>query len=157
MIDYSPSWKSTNFDEVLISLIEKTAAWFYHEYQYVRPHRDKIRFIRNKSHLYKPLRWGNNACSLLSWEQLRHILYGKDETVAGIADGWCSLELDPEKRKNFTEHLPRYDQLICTFLPGEPYQNYIREKAVYILSRRAASVQNDVKSFQSWLWTILIR
>ena len=45
------------------------------------------------------------------------------------------LELDPEKRQKFTALLPQYDQLICTFLPGEPYQNYRRDKTlVYIVS-----------------------
>ena len=35
------------------------------------------------------------------------------------------LELDPEKRKRITSLLPDYDQLFCTFLPGEPYENYM--------------------------------
>ena len=34
------------------------------------------------------------------------------------------LELDPEKRQKFMELLPEYEQLFCTFLPGEPYKNY---------------------------------
>ena len=37
------------------------------------------------------------------------------------------LELDPEKRQKVTSLLPEYDQLFCTFLPGEPYKNYKRE------------------------------
>jgi DNA replication and repair protein RecF len=36
------------------------------------------------------------------------------------------LELDPEKRQKLTSMLPEYDQLFCTFLPGEPYENYKR-------------------------------
>lgn len=34
------------------------------------------------------------------------------------------LELDPEKRRLVTSLLPDYDQLFCTFLPGEPYEKY---------------------------------
>ncbi len=34
------------------------------------------------------------------------------------------LELDPDKRQRFTALLPEYDQLFCTFLPGEPYERY---------------------------------
>jgi len=34
------------------------------------------------------------------------------------------LELDPDKRQRFTSLLPEYDQLFCTFLPGEPYERY---------------------------------
>ena len=45
------------------------------------------------------------------------------------------LELDPEKRKRVTNLLPDYDQLFCTFLPGEPYENYRRnETLVYEIS-----------------------
>ena len=34
------------------------------------------------------------------------------------------LELDPKKREKLTGILPPYDQLFCTFLPGEPYERY---------------------------------
>ena len=34
------------------------------------------------------------------------------------------LELDPDKRQKVTALLPEYDQLFCTFLPGEPYERY---------------------------------
>jgi DNA replication and repair protein RecF len=37
------------------------------------------------------------------------------------------LELDVEKRVKFNSLLPEYDQLFCTFLPGEPYENYRRQ------------------------------
>ena len=36
------------------------------------------------------------------------------------------LELDPEKRRRLTAMLPEYEQLFCTFLPGEPYESYMR-------------------------------
>ena len=34
---------------------------------------------------------------------------------------------EPEKRRKFTCVLPDYDQLFCTFLPGEPYENYKKQ------------------------------
>lgn len=37
------------------------------------------------------------------------------------------LELDPDKRQLVTQLLPEYDQLFCTFLPGEPYERYMKE------------------------------
>jgi DNA replication and repair protein RecF len=37
------------------------------------------------------------------------------------------LELDPEKRRKLTSLLPEYDQLFCTFLPGEPYEKYMHD------------------------------
>ena len=42
------------------------------------------------------------------------------------------LELDPGRRERMTALLPDYEQLFCTFLPGEPWRNYIRsETKVY--------------------------
>ena len=35
------------------------------------------------------------------------------------------LELDPDKRQKVIALLPEYDQLFCTFLPGEPYERYM--------------------------------
>ena len=37
------------------------------------------------------------------------------------------LELDPDKRTKLTAMLPEYEQLFCTFLPGEPYQRYMHD------------------------------
>jgi DNA replication and repair protein RecF len=37
------------------------------------------------------------------------------------------LELDPDKRAKLTAMLPEYDQLFCTFLPGEPYERYMHD------------------------------
>ena len=54
------------------------------------------------------------------------------------------LELDPEKREIFTSLLPEYDQLICTFLPGEIYNKFKREKTkVYEISEGNWSLLNE--------------
>ena len=46
------------------------------------------------------------------------------------------LELDPEKRAKLTSLLPDYDQLICTFLPGEPYERYMHnDTKVYNINK----------------------
>ena len=37
------------------------------------------------------------------------------------------LELDPDKRQKLTALLPEYEQLFCTFLPGEPYERYMKD------------------------------
>lgn len=42
------------------------------------------------------------------------------------------LELDPDKRQKLTSMLPEYDQLFCTFLPGEPYERYRRSSTKII-------------------------
>ena len=37
------------------------------------------------------------------------------------------LELDPDKRAKINSLLPEYEQLFCTFLPGEPYERYMKD------------------------------
>ena len=136
MIDYSPSWKFRTFDEVLVSLIERRQLDFTMNTSMSGPHRDKIRFIRNKKPFVATASMGQQR--LLSLVLRAAQAYFYTETTGRLPVLLMDdvlLELDPEKRKKFTELLPRYDQLICTFLPGEPYQNYTREKTlVYIVS-----------------------
>ena len=136
MIDYSASWKFKTFDEVLISLIERRQLDFTMNTSMSGPHRDKIRFIRNKKPFVATASMGQQR--LLSLVLRAAQAYFYTETTGRLPVLLMDdvlLELDPEKRKKFTELLPRYDQLICTFLPGEPYQNYRREKTlVYIVS-----------------------
>ena len=136
MIDYSPSWKSANFDEVLISLIEKRQLDFTMNTSMSGPHRDKIRFVRNKKPFVQTASMGQQRLLSLVLRAAQAYFYTETtKRLPVLLMDDVLLELDPEKRKNFTEHLPQYDQLICTFLPGEPYQNYIREKSlVYIVS-----------------------
>ena len=47
--------------------------------------------------------------------------------VIGILMDDVLLELDPDKRAKLTAMLPAYDQLFCTFLPGEPYERYMHD------------------------------
>ena len=45
------------------------------------------------------------------------------------------LELDPNKRAKITAMLPEYEQLFCTFLPGEPYERYKKDETkIYKIS-----------------------
>ena len=37
------------------------------------------------------------------------------------------LLTNPDKRTKLTAMLPDYEQLFCTFLPGEPYERYMKE------------------------------
>ena len=136
MIDYTASWKFKTFDEVLISLIERRQLDFTMNTSMSGPHRDKIRFIRNKKPFVATASMGQQRLLSLVLRAAQSYFY--TETTGRLPVLLMDdvlLELDPEKRKKFTELLPRYDQLICTFLPGEPYQNYRREKTlVYIVS-----------------------
>ena len=136
LIDYSPSWKFRTFDEVLVSLIERRQLDFTMNTSMSGPHRDKIRFIRNKKPFVATASMGQQR--LLSLVLRAAQAYFYTETTGRLPVLLMDdvlLELDPEKRQKFTALLPQYDQLICTFLPGEPYQNYRRDKTlVYIVS-----------------------
>lgn len=136
LIDYSPSWKSQTFDEILVSLLEKRQSDFAMNTSMSGPHRDKIRFIRNNSPFVQTASTGQQRLLSLILRVAQAHFYTKiTRRLPILLMDDVLLELDPEKRKKFTELLPQYDQLFCTFLPGEPYQNYMREKTiVYIVS-----------------------
>jgi len=136
LIDYSPSWKSQTFDEVLFSLIEKRQFDFTMNTTMSGPHRDKIRFIRNKKLFVPTASTGQQRLLSLTLRAVQaHFYTDATKRLPILLMDDVLLELDPEKRKKFTNLLPHYDQLICTFLPGEPYQNYVREKTrIYIVS-----------------------
>ena len=136
LLDYSPSWKSYSFDEVLVSLIEKRQLDFTMNTSMSGPHRDKIRFICKKKPFIPTASTGQQRLlSLVLRTAQAHFYTETTERLPVLLMDDVLLELDPEKRKKFTELLPQYDQLICTFLPGEPYQNYMREKTrIYIVS-----------------------
>lgn len=54
------------------------------------------------------------------------------------------LELDPDKRQRITELLPEYEQIFCTFLPGEPYERYKRfDTRVYQIKDGVWSEKNE--------------
>jgi len=136
MIDYNPSWKGTSFDEVLTSLLEKRPLDFAMNTSMSGIHRDKIRFTRNKKLFIQTASTGQRRLlSLILRVAQAHFYRESNGRLPILLMDDVLLELDPEKRKKFTSLLPEYDQLICTFLPGEPYQNYIREKSlIYIVS-----------------------
>ena len=136
LLDYSPSWKAQDFDAVLVSLIEKRQLDFTMNTSMSGPHRDKIRFIRNKKPFVPTASTGQQRLlSLVLRTAQAHFYTETTGRLPVLLMDDVLLELDPEKRKKFTELLPHYDQLICTFLPGEPYQNYTRKKTlVYIVS-----------------------
>lgn len=136
VIDYCPSWKGSTFNEVFVSLTEKRQLDFTMNTSMSGPHRDKIRFIRNKKPFVQTASMGQQRLLSLVLRTAQAYFYTeKTGRLPILLIDDALLELDPEKRKNFMNLLPQYDQLICTFLPGEPYQNYKGEKTlVYIVS-----------------------
>ena len=92
------------------------------------PHRDRINFVLDKK-LFVPVA-STGQCRLISLLlRVAQSVYFTRTTglkpVLLMDD--VLLELDPNKRAKLTAMLPEYDQLFCTFLPGEPYERYMKE------------------------------
>lgn len=100
------------------------------------PHRDRIVFERNGSSFIPKASTGQRRLVSLVLRTAQAVFYNQitgKKPVLLMDD--VLLELDPEKRKKVNSLLPEYDQLFCTFLPGEPYESYKRDNTfVYEIS-----------------------
>ncbi len=136
-IKYMPSWKELNAEigtqtpsvkEIEQLLIEKREADKIMGTTMTGPHRDKIIFLKDKKIFIPSASTGQRRLISLVLRVAQAVLYSRitgEKPVLLMDD--VMLELDPEKRRKFTAALPDYDQLFCTFLPGEPYNNYKKE------------------------------
>ena len=92
------------------------------------PHRDRILFERKSEPFIPTASTGQRRLIALILRTAQAVYYkqvtGKKPVL--LMDD-VMLELDPEKRRKFTCVLPDYDQLFCTFLAGEPYENYKKQ------------------------------
>lgn len=124
-IEYIPSWKHETFEKILIQLAEKRELDLTMGTSMSGPHRDRIRFMRNNSLFVPTASTGQRRLLSLLLRTAQATFYtevtGKLPVL--LMDD-VMLELDPEKRQRFTALLPEYNQLFCTFLPGEPYEKY---------------------------------
>ena len=92
------------------------------------PHRDKIIFMREGKQFIPTASTGQCRLTALLLRISQAVYYTRitgAKPVLLMDD--VMLELDPEKRAKFTSVIPEYDQLFCTFLPGEPYDRYKKE------------------------------
>ena len=124
-IDYSPSWKGETSESALVLLAEKRELDLSMGISMSGPHRDRIRFIRNKNIFVPTASTGQRRLLslLLRTAQAQYYTEITGKLPVLLMDD-VMLELDPEKRQRFSALLPEYDQLFCTFLPGEPYERY---------------------------------
>lgn len=147
-IVYEPSWKEIEDgiskripteDEVLNVLFQK------HEIDKVMnttmsgPHRDKIKFIKDGMLFVPVASMGQRRLIALLLRISQAVFFSQltNEKPVLLMDD-VMLELDPSKRQKFISMLPEYDQLFCTFLPGEPYEKYARS------STKIITVKNGV-------------
>lgn len=136
-IAYIPSWKEIKLDvgnkfpdvnDVISILKEKRDQDKIMQTTLSGPHRDKIVFVKDGHHFIPTASTGQ--CRLISilLRVAQSVYYTRitgNKPVLLMDD--VMLEIDPLKRQKITSLLPEYDQLFCTFLPGEPYENYKRE------------------------------
>lgn len=133
-VEYLPSWKNNKSDseknilneEQIFEIIKNTEE----QDKILKtttygPHRDKIIFVKDNKNFIQTASTGQ--CRLISLLlRISQAVYYKRITGINpvILMDDVMLELDPKKREKFISLIPDYDQLFCTFLPGEPYQNY---------------------------------
>ena len=138
-IAYHPSWKDIvdentgekhfpTQQDILNLLLGQRNRDKYMETTLSGPHRDKIDFIYNNQ-LFIPTA-STGQCRLVSLilRVAQAVYYTRATGLKPVLlmDD-VLLELDPMKRAKLTAMLPEYDQLFCTFLPGEPYERYMHD------------------------------
>ena len=136
-ISYHPSWKEHDdgnrktlptFDELIAQLKIQRNKDIEMETTISGPHRDRIDFVKDH-HLFVPTA-STGQCRLISLllRVAQSIYYTRSTGLKPVLlmDD-VLLELDPDKRTKLTAMLPDYEQLFCTFLPGEPYERYMKE------------------------------
>lgn len=135
-ISYEPSWKEfgegfsariPDENEILDLLKKNRERDFLMGTTLSGPHRDKIQFVRNGKNFVPIASMGQRRLIALLLRVSQAVFYSqtiKKKPVLLMDD--VLLELDPEKRQMVTSLLPEYEQLFCTFLPGEPYERYKR-------------------------------
>ncbi len=131
-IGYESSWKWNTAEEVAAFLFSKREADIALGTSLSGPHRDKITFLTESgANFALTASMGQKRLLALLLRVSQAVFYTRQTGKLPILlmDD-VLLELDPEKRKRFTASLPEYDQLFCTFLPGEPYSAYAKTKTM---------------------------
>ena len=133
-ISYGPSWKFENenrnltLQDVINIIYSKRDNDKIQETTMSGPHRDRINFVKDRK-LFIPTA-STGQCRLVSLilRVAQAVFYSRSTNLKPVLlmDD-VLLELDPDKRAKLTALLPDYEQLFCTFLPGEPYERYMHD------------------------------
>lgn len=133
-VKYIPSWKEIDCDygkrlpsqeELLEFLKEKQDQDKILGTTFYGPHKDKIIFVKDNKNFIQTASTGQCRLISLLLRVTQSVYYKRVTNIKPVLlmDD-VMLELDPKKREKFTSMIPEYEQLFCTFLPGEPYENY---------------------------------
>ncbi|MCR4939040.1 MAG: DNA replication and repair protein RecF [Treponemataceae bacterium] len=124
---YDPSWKMIDENEINDFMIQKYDTDRIMNTTFYGPHRDKIKFVRNKQPFIPTASTGQRRLSALILRIAQATYYTEiTEKKPVLLMDDVFLELDPDKREKIISLLPEYDQMFCTFLPGEPYNRYMK-------------------------------
>ena len=131
-IKYDPSWRAERGavptkDEALRILLQKRDADKAMQTSVSGVHRDRIAFFRGGENFIPVASTGQRRLLAILLRVAQAVFYSQmaEKKPVLLMDD-VLLELDPEKRRGVIGILPDYDQLFCTFLPGEPYELYRR-------------------------------
>lgn len=131
-IKYSPSWKTgsgalPSASDALSMLGARRADDMRMQTTMSGPHRDRIRFVRGGADFVPTASTGQRRLLAILLRVAQAIFFTQaTERLPILLMDDVLLELDPEKRQSVTSLLPDYEQLFCTFLPGEPFERYAR-------------------------------
>lgn len=128
-LSYQSSWKNKSEDEIFSHIEKKSSIEKKLGTSVSGPHRDKIVFIKDEENFVLSASTGQKrlASVLLRVLQAKYIYEMNYKKPILLMDD-VLLELDLGKREKIMQLLPEYEQLFATFLPGEPYEKYKKDK-----------------------------
>ncbi len=137
VLDYRPGWRGLERpDEVVAHLRSRRAQEEALRTTTSGPHRDRVLFRLDGMDFLQRASTGQTrlVSLILRVAQARFFAEQTGRLPVLLLDD-VLLELDGEKRARFVGRLPRSEQRIFTFLPGEPYRDYLSEDTlVYAVS-----------------------
>lgn len=131
-VSYRPSWKlEDSVDDVLARLESLRERELILGTSMSGPHRDRFVFVDEQGDFSDRASTGQlRLLSLtlrIAQAEYVHAIRGTPPIL--LLDD-VLLELDPLKRRRFMDTLPRADQTFFTFLPGEPYHDYLANETI---------------------------
>lgn len=143
-IHYESTWKTEDSNKIIDFLIKNRNRDIHVGRSLSGPQRDKIIFLKDEKPFIPTASTGQQRLIAIVLRSVQAEYYTQKTKIKPILllDD-ILLELDQEKRKIFMKNLPQYDQIFCTFLPGEPFQSYKTEKTIiYFVNEGQFNAEN---------------
>ncbi|GHV83602.1 DNA replication and repair protein RecF [Spirochaetia bacterium] len=145
-VKYKKSWNNNDQNEIVKYLELNVERDLTIGTTMSGPHRDRYYFIKDGKDFTEIASTGQKrllALLLRIAQTTRYTAVTKNKPIVLFDD--VLLELDKEKRKIFLSKLPQYEQAFYTFLPDEPFDEYMQDntKIFYVNEGRL----NDNKSW----------